>query len=210
MSRPTSTVGSGRGDARMGQAAARTPPAGGRVAVSAAGGGAEARPEGSLVTKGISSVSHSPKHPVDAPGRVFDPVLSPSTKRLMADRARALIAETCGDLPEASKVTGCGMRVRFGLADVGVEHHPDGYAYTTGLQTCGSVWICPICSFKIRMKRAAELAVAIAVHKARGGSVLLPDVDHAARSRRSVGRHLGLGPGFVGVHHGSFPLSEDP
>ena len=54
-----------------------------------------------------------------------------------------------------------------------MEHHPKGYAYTTGLQTCKSVWACPICSFKIRTKRAIEIAVAIAVHKAKGGSVML-------------------------------------
>ncbi len=65
------------------------------------------------------------------------------------------------------------MNVTAGLSDVAVERSTSGHAFTSGLQTCGSVWICPICSFKIRMKRAIELAVAIAVHKAAGGSVLL-------------------------------------
>ena len=76
-------------------------------------------------------------------------------------------------MSEACKLVGCGTRVRYGLADVAVEHHPEGYAYTTGLQTCGSIWACPICSYKIRVKRAAEIAVAIARHKALGGTVLL-------------------------------------
>ena len=48
----------------------------------------------------------------------------------------------------------------------------DGHAYASGLQTCGSVWACVLCSFKIRMKRAAEIATAVAVHQARGGGVL--------------------------------------
>lgn len=60
-----------------------------------------------------------------------------------------------------------------GLADVAIERSPGGHAFTSGLQTCGSVWNCPICSFKIRIKRAAELAAAIAAHKAAGRSVLL-------------------------------------
>ena len=94
-------------------------------------------------------------------------------RRLLADRARTLIAETCGDMAEAAKLHWCGTKVRSGSSVVAVERHPKGYAYATGLQTCGSVWACPICSFKIRMKRAAELAVAIATHQARGGTVLL-------------------------------------
>ncbi len=76
-------------------------------------------------------------------------------------------------MAEASKLVGCGTRVRHGLADVAVEHHSDGYAFTSGLQTCGSAWSCPICSFKIRVKRSAEIALAIAGHRAIGGTVLL-------------------------------------
>ena len=99
--------------------------------------------------------------------------VGPSLKRLLADRARALIAETCGHLSEAKQIRTCGVNPTKGLSDVAVEHHPNGYAYTTGLQTCKSVWACPICSFKIRTKRAIEIAVAIAVHRAKGGSVML-------------------------------------
>ncbi len=94
-------------------------------------------------------------------------------KRMLADRARALVSETCGDMPEAAKLASCGVYVRAGINDVTVEKHPDGYAYASGLQTCGSVWACPICSFKIRMKRAAELAEAIAEHRAQGGTQML-------------------------------------
>ncbi len=61
-------------------------------------------------------------------------------KRLLADRARALIAETCGDMPEAAKIRACGVHVRQGLEHVAVERHPNGYAYASGLQSCGSVW----------------------------------------------------------------------
>lgn len=99
--------------------------------------------------------------------------VGPRLRRLLADRARTLIGETCGDLAEAKQIRTCGVNVTRGLSDVAVEHHPKGYAYTTGLQTCGSVWACPICSFKVRTKRAAEIAAAIAAHKAKGGSVLL-------------------------------------
>lgn len=42
-----------------------------------------------------------------------------------------------------------------------------------GLQTCGSVWACPVCSAKISERRRIELRSAMDQHKAGGGSVLL-------------------------------------
>ena len=41
-------------------------------------------------------------------------------------------------------------------------------AHYKGLQTCGSVWACPVCSAKISERRRIELAAAIAMHKAAG------------------------------------------
>lgn len=46
-------------------------------------------------------------------------------------------------------------------------------AHYKGLQTCGSVWACPVCSAKISERRRVELAAAIATWKAKGGEVLL-------------------------------------
>ena len=164
---------SGQPDPRRNEATARKRPAGGRVAVSTAEGGAQARPRSPLVVIGKDSATPTPRPKANGHELPFEGSLEGRVKRLVADRARALISEACGDMPEAAKLRNCGVRIRHGLSDVAVERHPKGYAYASGLQTCGSVWACPICSFKIRVKRAAELAVAIAVHTARGGSVFL-------------------------------------
>lgn len=43
----------------------------------------------------------------------------------------------------------------------------------TGLQTCGSVWACPVCAAKIAERRRVEIQAAMALHKASGGSVNL-------------------------------------
>ncbi|MEI8123112.1 MAG: protein rep [bacterium] len=40
-----------------------------------------------------------------------------------------------------------------------------------GLQTCGSVWACPVCAAKIAERRRAEIQAAMAAHKAAGGCV---------------------------------------
>ena len=46
-------------------------------------------------------------------------------------------------------------------------------AFYAGLQTCASVWACPVCSAKISERRRAELQTLIAAHQAAGGVVLL-------------------------------------
>lgn len=46
-------------------------------------------------------------------------------------------------------------------------------AFYGGLQTCASVWACPVCSAKISERRRTELKTLIAAHQAAGGVVLL-------------------------------------
>lgn len=43
----------------------------------------------------------------------------------------------------------------------------------SGLQTCGSVWRCPVCSAKIAERRRVEIIAAMTAHKASGGCVNL-------------------------------------
>lgn len=69
---------------------------------------------------------------------------------------------------------GCCLRRRQGGKDVEVwKAAGTGAAHYKKLQTCGSVWVCPICAAKISEKRRAELVSAVATHKAQGGAVLL-------------------------------------
>ena len=43
----------------------------------------------------------------------------------------------------------------------------------SGLQTCGSVWVCSVCAAKIAERRRGEIVKAIAAHEALGGFVQL-------------------------------------
>jgi len=56
----------------------------------------------------------------------------------------------------------------------------DGCAYYCGLETCGSVWLCPVCSAKIHHRRAAELRDALSEWEAQGhaGSLVTITVPH--------------------------------
>jgi hypothetical protein len=49
----------------------------------------------------------------------------------------------------------------------------DGSAYYCGLETCGNVWLCPVCSAKIHHRRAAELREALAIWAEQGHSTSL-------------------------------------
>jgi len=66
------------------------------------------------------------------------------------------------------------MRLRQGSKEIQVwqstEHKTTSYS---GLQTCGSVWACPVCSAKIAERRRGEIIAAMASHKASGGCMQL-------------------------------------
>lgn len=84
----------------------------------------------------------------------------------------ALQAVARSVLPK-SRTASC-MRNRAKGAQVqvwrSVKH---GTACYKGLQTCGSVWTCPVCAAKIAERRKVELLDAMKVHEARGGFVQL-------------------------------------
>jgi len=53
------------------------------------------------------------------------------------------------------------------------KSHEFKTASFAGLQTCGSVWACPVCSAKIAERRRVEIIAAMTAHKASGGCVNL-------------------------------------
>lgn len=71
------------------------------------------------------------------------------------------------------------LRVRQGGRDVEVlRSKVHQAAMFSGLQTCGSVWVCPVCAAKISERRRVDLLAGIAAHEAAGGSVLLLTLTH--------------------------------
>lgn len=66
------------------------------------------------------------------------------------------------------------LRIRSHNASIQVwkskEHGTTSYG---GLQTCASVWACPVCAAKIAERRRVELLDAMEIHKAQGGTVSL-------------------------------------
>ena len=83
----------------------------------------------------------------------------------LQDAARSILPD--------SRTAKC-LRIRAFDSDVQVwKSREHGTASYGGLQTCGSVWACPVCSAKIAERRRVELLDAMEMHKAQGGTVSL-------------------------------------
>lgn len=69
----------------------------------------------------------------------------------------------------AERVSTCYRAVVPGRGGVDVLHDPGhSAAHYAGLQTCGSVWLCPVCAAKISERRRVELAEACAAWRELG------------------------------------------
>lgn len=59
-------------------------------------------------------------------------------------------------------------KMPIGHSRIGLSAH-DGGAHLTGVESCGNVWACPVCSPKIRAGRMGDVLLAIDRHLANGG-----------------------------------------
>jgi hypothetical protein len=56
----------------------------------------------------------------------------------------------------------------------------------TGVQSCGSIWACPVCAAKIRERRADDISRGALAHMAVGGSIYMATLN----ARHRIGRRL--------------------
>lgn len=66
----------------------------------------------------------------------------------------------------------------------------DGKAYFAGVQTCGSIWACPVCAAKIRARRVQEVGVSIRLHREAGGWVETQVLTFPHGKRDALGKML--------------------
>jgi hypothetical protein len=72
------------------------------------------------------------------------------------------------DTPERQR--NCGAVAVGDRVEIRIK---DGSAYYCGLETCGNVWLCPVCSAKIHHRRAHELHQTLTVWEAKGHAASL-------------------------------------
>ncbi len=70
----------------------------------------------------------------------------------------------------SERVATCGQRAL--ASAVNVNHGPQGGHYA-GLETCSSVWLCPVCAAKISEQRRRDVKTAIDRHIETGGTVYM-------------------------------------
>ena len=96
-------------------------------------------------------------------GEIIDPMGSRIQRFILQSIVRKLLPNT--------RTNNC-LRVRQKGQQIqvlqSVEHGTASYG---GLQTCGSVWQCPVCAAKISERRRVEVLAAITAWKAQGGTV---------------------------------------
>jgi hypothetical protein len=84
---------------------------------------------------------------------------------------RFILQSVTRKLLPKSRTNNC-QRVRQGSKQIqvlkSIEHGTASYG---GLQTCGSVWQCPVCAAKISERRRVEVLAAMTAWKAQGGTV---------------------------------------
>lgn len=84
---------------------------------------------------------------------------------------RHALRTRAGKLLESERLQGCG-RKRTGPT-VEMWRGGNGATHFRGVETCGSIWQCPVCSAKIAHKRSIEVQALADAHETAGGSVYM-------------------------------------
>lgn len=80
------------------------------------------------------------------------------------------LRRAAGRLLPGERVRGCGRKRTGQAVDI---HRTDKGAYFAGVETCGSVWLCPVCAAKIAEHRKEEVEAVIQTAQDAGGSVYM-------------------------------------
>ena len=80
-------------------------------------------------------------------------------------------------ITKVTRFAGCGRFLRdrskpVGIRGRGVPGTPGARAGFTNLQSCGSVWSCPVCAEKINAERQSDIERALEAWKAQGGHLV--------------------------------------
>jgi hypothetical protein len=137
------------------------------------------------------------------PGKVYDPAAVRLERFALQSAARAILpksrtakclrflsfkAEKLENDPEVRKFRTSAFRPR---PTVEVWRTKDtNTARYKNLQTCASVWACPVCAARISERRSVELRQAIEAHEAAGGQVLLLTLTNPHTRRDNLGDML--------------------
>lgn len=79
---------------------------------------------------------------------------------------RYKLRQLLNQVSEIDRCKRCGRDLIGGAAAIVVNN---GVAHFSGVETCGRIWLCPVCAAKIRARRGDEIAEAVGRHITNGG-----------------------------------------
>ncbi|MGN6600792.1 MAG: protein rep, partial [Actinomycetes bacterium] len=104
--------------------------------------------------------------------------------------ARLRLLDRLQSVTTLDRLTHCRVHRAYGWEFVGIVKR-EGLASYAGLQTCESPWVCPMCSAKIRHRRALALSRAVVDWVGTGGGLLFPTLTLAHLKRDGLDVTLG-------------------
>lgn len=106
-------------------------------------------------------------------------VSPPDEEKRLGKRRRHRLRRLSGRLLPKWRVAACG---RDHLGPNVTLHRSDCGHHFGGLETCGSVWTCPVCAAKITEGRCAEIEAVLKAHHEAGGRAYMMTltIPHAA------------------------------
>lgn len=106
-------------------------------------------------------------------------------KYKLREWARKSALQAVDNRLEAHRVALCGFATATGVSSVGVRV-AEGVAGFAGLQSCGSVWACPVCAAKIAARRAEELGEVLSWARREGHTLAMVTMTVSHRRQDSL------------------------
>lgn len=102
--------------------------------------------------------------------------------RLDRQDSRFMLRNGLRKITELKRLKSCGLPI--GSSDV-IMKQLEGVHHFVGISTCGSGWACPVCSAKIRFKRANEISKAVvsALDQGCGALFVTRTIPHSAEDQ---------------------------
>jgi len=101
-----------------------------------------------------------------------------------ARQHRHKLRREAGKLLPGERVVSCGVKRVSEI--VTLWRDSAGGCYWQGVETCGSIWTCPVCSAKIAAKRAEEVKALVQAHEKPGRAVYMATFTMRHSSRDKV------------------------
>jgi len=116
---------------------------------------------------------------------IAETVAKPESRSVGRLRARSVLRH----LTDVKRVRGCGLALGQEMRLRGSEGSGGVSGGVTGLATCGSVWVCPVCASKIALTRTNDLEAGIRHWAGHGGSFAMLTL--------TIQHHKGQGLGML-------------